>query len=204
MILVSLCMYGFWIDDQIYWTLLYSVQLHFTVHRLTHTLSHSLTHAPFHTPSHTHTHTHSRTHTPVLTTTSSMPFLGRGFQKRMFPFLWVPEMFSAPSYHFITAKAHNKLNSSSCITHELTKQLTPMTCLSNISARTAQKHISSVATGSCLCRDSNLAFVAEERVKMPQHFSIRSATSEEPQHRTLRKWSQGDQKTGGVHVSQRT
>jgi hypothetical protein len=43
---------GFWIYDQVYWTLWYSACLHLTVH------------------CYTHTHTHTHTHTPVSTVTA--------------------------------------------------------------------------------------------------------------------------------------
>jgi hypothetical protein len=76
---VSSCIYchkfrvtldGFWIDDRIYWTLWYSAWLHYY------------------------------THTLVSTVTSSMPLLGSGFQRRTFPFLWVPELFPASATSF--------------------------------------------------------------------------------------------------------
>jgi hypothetical protein len=35
------------------------------------------------------------TYTLVFTFTSSLPLLGDGFQRRTFPFIWVPELFSA-------------------------------------------------------------------------------------------------------------
>jgi hypothetical protein len=62
----------FWINDRIYWTLCYSSWLNFTVH--------------------CYTHTHARMHTLVSTVTSSLPLLTSGFQRRTFPFLWVPEL----------------------------------------------------------------------------------------------------------------
>jgi hypothetical protein len=71
---------GFWIDDRIYCTLWYTTRdytLHYTV-----------------------THTHTHTHTLVSTVTSSLTLLGGGFQRRTFPFLWVPELSPASATRF--------------------------------------------------------------------------------------------------------
>jgi hypothetical protein len=54
----------------------------------------------------THTHKHANVHSNV-----SMPLLGSGFQRRMFPFLWVPELFPCLSYQVLTATAHKDCTS---------------------------------------------------------------------------------------------
>jgi hypothetical protein len=43
---------------------------------------------------------HTQTHTLVSTVTSSLPLLCSGFQRRTFPFLWVPERFPASATSF--------------------------------------------------------------------------------------------------------
>jgi hypothetical protein len=48
----------------------------------------------------TYTHTHTQTHILVSTVTSSLLLLGSGFQRRMIPFLQVPELFPCLSYQF--------------------------------------------------------------------------------------------------------
>jgi hypothetical protein len=51
-----------------------------------------------------HCHTHTRTRSIV---TSSVPLLGSSFQRRTFPFLWVPELSPCLSYQLLTVTAHN-------------------------------------------------------------------------------------------------
>jgi hypothetical protein len=41
------------------------------------------------------------THKLVSTVTSTLPLLGIGFQRRTFPFLWVPELFPASATSFV-------------------------------------------------------------------------------------------------------
>jgi hypothetical protein len=64
----------YWMDDQIYWTLWYSMWLQFIVCCYTHTL--------------------------MSTVTSSLPLFGSSFQWRMFPFLWVPKLSLASATSF--------------------------------------------------------------------------------------------------------
>jgi hypothetical protein len=48
------------------------------------------------------------TQTLVSTVTSSLPLLGNVFQRRTFPFIWVPELTPWLSYYeLLTATAHN-------------------------------------------------------------------------------------------------
>jgi hypothetical protein len=42
----------------------------------------------------------------TVTITSSLPLLGSGFQRRTFPFLWVPQRVPDISYQLLTATAH--------------------------------------------------------------------------------------------------
>jgi hypothetical protein len=62
------------------------------------------------TDTHTHTHTHKHTNTQTHThthVTSTLLVLGSGFQRRTFPFLWVPELSPCHCYQLPTATAHN-------------------------------------------------------------------------------------------------
>jgi hypothetical protein len=81
----------FWINDSIYLTLWYSVWLQFTVHYYTHT------------------------HTPlVYAVMSSLPLLGSGFQRQMFPFLWVPNCLP-PQLPACNSSSLQRLNLSSSL-----------------------------------------------------------------------------------------
>jgi hypothetical protein len=40
-------------------------------------------------------------HNILSTVTTSLPLLGSGFQRWMFPFLWVPELFPASGTSFL-------------------------------------------------------------------------------------------------------
>jgi hypothetical protein len=82
---------GFWIVDRIYWTFdtAREYTLQFTI-----------------------THTHTHTHTLVFTITPSLPLLGSGFQRRIFPLLWGPERSPASATSF-----SQRLNCSSSPTN---------------------------------------------------------------------------------------
>jgi hypothetical protein len=80
---------GIWID---YWTLWHSAWLHFTVH--------------------------CYTHIAVPAATSSLSLLGSGFQRRTFPFLWVPEL-SRPQLPASNSNSSQQLNLNSPLTHWL-------------------------------------------------------------------------------------
>jgi hypothetical protein len=84
---------------------------------------------------------HSRTHAhndkcALLSTVMSSPVLGNGFQRWMFPFLWVPELplchshsNSRPTDQLQTFHCHTKLYS--CAAYSilaLTRQKTPFLC----------------------------------------------------------------------------
>jgi hypothetical protein len=86
----------------------YNARLHFTVHTHTHTHKHTHTHTHTNTQTNTNTntHTHTHTHTLLSTVTSSLPFVSSGFQRRTFPFLWVPELSLCLSYQLLIATAH--------------------------------------------------------------------------------------------------
>jgi hypothetical protein len=53
------------------------------------------------------------THRQLSKVTSSLPLIGSGFQRQMFPFLWVPELSpaSATSFSQLTT-AHNDLTAA--------------------------------------------------------------------------------------------
>jgi hypothetical protein len=46
-------------------------------------------------------------HLSLLSLLCLHPFSGNGFQRRTFPFLWVPELSKCLSYQLLTATAHN-------------------------------------------------------------------------------------------------
>jgi hypothetical protein len=79
----------FWIDDRINWTLWHRALLHFEV-----------------TVTHIHTH--------LLSTVTSLPLLGSGFQRPKYPFLWVPkcprpQLFTATSLQLLKCSSHHYL-----------------------------------------------------------------------------------------------
>jgi hypothetical protein len=91
---------GVGIDDRIYWTIWYSAWLHFTVQTHTHTLE--------------------------STVTSSLPLLGSGFQRRTFPFLWVPEQ-SLASATSLNPRGYLTLTQSlTTLANSVTHQPTPL------------------------------------------------------------------------------
>jgi hypothetical protein len=77
---------GFWIDERIYWTLWDCAWLHFTGHCYTRTL--------------------------VSTVASSLPLFGSGFQRRTFPFLWVPERSQVSATSFLRLIPNSSLTNS--------------------------------------------------------------------------------------------
>jgi hypothetical protein len=107
---VWVTIHGFWIDDRIYWTLWYSAWIHFTVHTL------------------------------VSTVGSSLPLLGSGFQRRIFPFLWVPELPASYS------NSSQCLNRSSPVTNSLIHQ--PTDCLQTLSRLTLSINLSCYNTSA--------------------------------------------------------
>jgi hypothetical protein len=56
------------------------------------------------------------THTLVSAVTPLVPLLGSGFQRRTFPFLWVPEILPASATSF-SQQQLDWLNRSSHVTH---------------------------------------------------------------------------------------
>jgi hypothetical protein len=81
-----------------------------------------------------------------------LSLLGNGFKRRMFQFLWVPELLPCLSYQLLTVTAHNRtavpwLNPliQQSTLHFPTLHCTNSNCPAYMSALTAQKHLSSVA-----------------------------------------------------------
>jgi hypothetical protein len=53
-----------------------------------------------------HSQIHYSTYFSLLSLLCLHQFSGNGFQRRTFPFLWVPELSPCLSYQFLTATAH--------------------------------------------------------------------------------------------------
>jgi hypothetical protein len=81
-----------------------------------------------------HTQQFTRARTKSSQSALSSPVLsGSGFQRRTFPFLWVPELSPCLSYQRLTAKAHNDWTAVLYLTNSPINSSLPCTALTELS-----------------------------------------------------------------------
>jgi hypothetical protein len=89
---------------------------------------------------------------PLHTVTSSLPLLDSDFQRRTFPFLWVPELPQCHSYQLLTATAHKDWTSAALwLTHQPTQFTPHVPCFQHLGVdRTEHAVPLLLFTGRCL------------------------------------------------------